>query len=58
MMGHFDVTEEDHDLIKYDWENKYCYHCGLKSIYLFEDGRCSKCTLLTPEEVQGAGALG
>jgi hypothetical protein len=32
---------------------KYCYQCDKPTSYLFDDGRCSKCTRLTPEEVRG-----
>lgn len=30
-----------------------CYQCEKKCNYLFDDGRCYKCTRLTPEEVVG-----
>lgn len=31
----------------------YCYQCDAKVGYLFDDGRCSNCTRLAPEEVMG-----
>lgn len=34
----------------------YCYECAKPYNYLFDDGRCSRCTQLTPDEVQGIGA--
>ena len=30
-----------------------CYQCEEEVVYLFDDGRCSDCTRLTPEEVMG-----
>ena len=32
---------------------KYCYQCDAQVTYLFGDGRCGRCTRLTPEEVRG-----
>ena len=32
---------------------KHCYQCEKPVSYLFDDGRCKKCTRLTPEEVRG-----
>lgn len=32
---------------------KVCYQCESKVHYLFDDGRCGKCTRLSPEEVKG-----
>lgn len=32
---------------------KTCYQCETDVKYLFDDGRCSACTRLTPEEVRG-----
>ena len=34
-------------------ESKICYQCEKRVVYLFDDGRCEKCTRLTPEEVRG-----
>lgn len=30
-----------------------CYQCDQEVTYLFEDGRCNRCTRLTPEEIRG-----
>lgn len=35
----------------------YCYQCDLPTSYLFDDGRCGKCTGLTPEEVMGTATV-
>src|SRR5690606_27065749 len=32
---------------------KHCYQCDAQVTYLFGDGRCGRCTRLTPEEVRG-----
>jgi len=42
---HSDLLCEDAKLI--------CYGCCKRVSYLFDDGRCSKCTRLTPKEVTG-----
>lgn len=36
-----------------DFRNNFCYQCGEKVFYLFQDGRCKSCTRMLPEEVMG-----
>lgn len=52
-LGIYRVTEEDCENMKKDFLNKICYQCGEQVVYLFQDGRCSFCTRMTPEEVIG-----
>lgn len=44
---------QDADLAMIELTKPTCYNCETEVNYLFDDGRCAKCTWLTVDEVTG-----